>query len=290
MPTYEAALHHWERTPLPGAKRRGSSIWRDNQRPLDDARKWHYRLERGFGDYFDVCLYHTTMSRLWKPEADGSRRIDYTNHSSPTSSQFMWRVTRCQAIMKYGNTLVPIAYKELGTTIWLDKDDNLLTDRSHHEPVYRKVTSPEQKAWRKTMKASMQNLTTLFELGMDVLEADTSSWKHAGKPFKGADIKWADKQQLRYFDGEVTESTTHLQIEALKHIWDACLQFLVDRRDYAATPPSWGRRETKEHKAPTPQEVTRSFYGQIEKLCCRESSGRERIPDWPTELPTKFYF
>jgi hypothetical protein len=66
----------------------------------------------------------------------------------------------------------------------------------------------------------------------------------------------------------------------------------VNKRDYAAEPPQWGRRKTKEYKAPTPQEVTRSWYNALERICQTPSAGSERIEDWPTadKLPKAYHF
>jgi hypothetical protein len=312
--TYDAARLHFARTPAPKAKRRGSSVWSDNQRPLDDERKHHYRIEHhtypertSFSgepipaqDFYDVCLYSTCMVRYHRPEENGDRRIDYTNHSTNLSKQFMWRMgfgpELALSLPGEVRVLAPVAYKELGTTIWYDEDRYLIKEKSHHAPVYKYVSSPEQKAWRKTLKDSTRNLVTLFEIGMQLPEPGGGRWgRHDGAPFKGVNVLFSTRQALRHFDGEVTESTTHLQIEALKHVWDACLQFLVDKRDYAAEGRptwSWNKKESAPYKAPTPQEVTRSWYTQIEKLCCRERAASERIPDWPTaeQLPKKYHF
>jgi hypothetical protein len=158
----------------------------------------------------------------------------------------------------------------------------LLKDKSHHAPVYRRVSSPEQKAWRKTLKESTRNLVTLFEMGIRVPEATESKWgRHSGAPFKGVDISWDTKQALRYFDGEMDENTTHATVEALREVWEDCHQFLVDKRDYA-----YGSNAD----APTPQEVTRSWYSALERICDTPSAGSERIEDWPASLPTKYHF
>ncbi len=289
---YEGALAHWNREPEPG--RPGSSRrekWA-GARPLDDARKWHYRIERGpAADYFDVCLYHTCMVRYHRPEENGDRRVDYTNDNRNLSHTFMWRMGFWPEL-KIGDVVVPVAYKELGTTIWTDVTGALLKEKSHHEPVYRRVSSPEQKAWRKQLKASTRNLATLFEMGIRVPEATASSWRHPGAPFKGVNIDWDTKQALRYFDGEMDENTTHATVEALREVWQDCLQFLVDKRDYGANAKaySWHRQEVKEYKAPTPQEVTRRWYSALERICKTPSAGSERIEDWPASLPTNYRF
>ena len=86
--TYERCEQHFNTTPRP----RSQSKWNDNQRPLDNAAKWHYRLERHEdGSYYDVCLYHTVMARLHRPQGN-TRRVEYRGDSRATSTQFMWRV------------------------------------------------------------------------------------------------------------------------------------------------------------------------------------------------------
>ena len=143
------------------------------------------------------------------------------------------------------------------------------------------------------MKESTRNLVTLFEIGMQLPEPGKGKWgRHDGAPFKGVNVLFSTRMALRHFDGELHESTTHLQIEALREVWDDCLQFLVDKRDYKAgdTGSSWRPKDPVPYKAPTPQEVTRSWYGTIERLCCCERAASERIPDWPASLPAKYHF
>ena len=308
---YEDAARHWGRTPLPGrpgSKLRAQWYNGNDARPLDDERKHHYRIEHhtypertSFSgepipaqDFYDVCLYHTAMVRYHKPLPDGTRCVEYTNHSKNLSKQFMWRMGFGPEL-KIGDVVVPVAYKELGTTIWRDANGQLIKEKSHHAPVYKYVTSPEQKAWRETMKESTRNLVTLFEIGIQLPEPGGGKrGRHDGAPFKGVNVLFSTRQALRYFDGEVIESTTHGQIEALKALWDDCLQFLVDKRDYKAgdTGSSWRPKDPVPYKAPTPQEVTRGWYAQLTKLCCSERAASERIPDWPTaeQLPKKYHF
>jgi hypothetical protein len=87
--TYEAAEKLFRDTPKP----RGY-MWRDTQRPLDDNRKHHMRVEQG-ESYYDAVLYKTSMARYYKPEIiDGKevREVWHNVHGSQSSSTFQWYV------------------------------------------------------------------------------------------------------------------------------------------------------------------------------------------------------
>jgi hypothetical protein len=267
-------------------------------RPLDDARKWHYRLEKHTSearttydgrnipaaDFFDVCLYHTTMARYHKPEADGTRRVDYTNHSSPTSGQFKGCVTRMNDVMRYGTTLVPIAYKELGTTIWLGKDGKLIKEKSSHQPMYKYATSPEQKEWKARLRESTKNLALLFEMGMAGMVSTPSSPKNGWGRHKGNDAgNRLFYNELRRWDGELTADTTHETVEALRQLWESCLQMTINRRDY----------KDGSNAAPiNPKSITIAWVNKLYDKLCPHRKDSVRLPDFPTvgELPKAFHF
>lgn len=302
MPDYEACDAHFKRTPWPQAKHRGERIWGSNQRPLDSDRAYHYRIEKhdsperiGYSgervpqrDFYDVCLYRTVMARYHKPLEDGSRCVEYTNHGTSLSSQFKWRVTRMRDVLSFGDICVPVGYKELGTTIWLDAAGSLIKEKSYHLPVYKDVQSAEQKAWRAKLRASTKNLAALLELGMDqalTLASCTCSWHHPGRPFSSNTtaarlVNNGYNAPLRNWDGELAEDTTVTVVEALQQLWTSCHEQIVAKRDWAS------------NDAPVkPAEVTRSWYAMLDKLN-PERSEQVRIPDFPTadQLPKKFHF
>ncbi len=166
--TYEAAHKRFEKTKRPIS--RGVQKWGPGERPLDDAKKWHYRIERGTdASYYDVCLYQTVMARFHKPEADGSYCCEYTADESPMSKQFMWRVTNSQELMTRLDThgvtrYIPVARNRnrLTTKLWFNAAGRLIVERSVHADCFKKETHPEYTAWRKAVRDAQAPLTELM--------------------------------------------------------------------------------------------------------------------------------
>lgn len=168
--TYAMAHKHFENSAKPR-----SHNWADDERPLDTASKWHYRVERGpDASYYDVCLYHTTMARFHKPEEDGSYRVQYTADDSQASKQFMWRVLGTSDEMSYYDThevkrYVPIACnrERLTTDLWFNAARRLIVERSKHADCWQLETSPEYTAWRKAIRDAQAPLTELMWMAVE---------------------------------------------------------------------------------------------------------------------------
>jgi len=290
---YEQAARHWNSTPEPGRPGGALRVKWAGARPLDDSSKWHYRLERhenGGEVYYDVCLYHTVMARFYKPEADGTRRAEYTKDSRSTSHLFMWHVTGSQDVMGYDtpegrHVLVPVAYETLGTTVVLDSAGRILLERSSHQPIYKVVSSPEQKEWRKKMKASMASLLLLFGLGKNEMVSTPGrpkgyAYAIKGRPFSGNSDANKAMYKLRGWDGLLREDTTHGTIDTLRKLYEACLQGIIDKRDYA---------EGINAEPVKPDEVARSMLRYLEAECPQRAT-RKPIPNFPEELKGKWSF
>ena len=166
--TYEEAHALWQSRP-----EKVNATWGASERPLERGsaglRKHHYRIERPMSDkYYDVCLYHTTMARFYKPEGN-TRVVEYTGHSSQTSSSFMHNVL---GICDFNNMMstdgrevvVPVVpYKELSTRIVLVGGE-VDVAQSTHPQLYRLVPSGEDKQERKAFFASIQTWLDMMEL------------------------------------------------------------------------------------------------------------------------------
>lgn len=269
--SYAAALGHWNQTPEPKSRRRGNSLWSARKRPLDSARKWHYRLEEGDG-YFDVCLYHTTMARFHAPLPDGSYRVQYTSHDSNLSGQFMWSVlnsgrTRTEITTEGKRVIVPVAGNELGTTLWYQADGRLIVEKSSHAVVNKMVASDTIKAWRKDMRKNVGTLLELLSLRIPELDGErhvsVNQWVKPGAPFSSVDGKYIRTiKNTGWEGGKLHEGAA----QAIAELYEACAAFIVDKRVYGATPPSWGRKQVKERTALTPAAVRSSVLRQLDGL------------------------
>lgn len=81
--SYEAVKNWFNKTSRPTRMQ-----WRECDRPLDDARKYHYRITKEDNEY-KVCLYDTAVV-TWKSETEFV--LDATN-TSVTTNDFIYRMS-----------------------------------------------------------------------------------------------------------------------------------------------------------------------------------------------------
>jgi hypothetical protein len=81
-------------------------------------------------------------------------------------------------------------------------------------------------------------------------------------------------------------------VEALRALWESCLQFTIDRRDYKANPSSWRRAAPEEPKPINPKSITTAWTNKLFERLCKYRKDSVQLPDFPTadQLPTKFHF
>jgi hypothetical protein len=292
-PSYEVARKRFNAAPAPRTQKQKEQ-WGRDARPLDNLRKWHYRIERARHDdspepaYFDVCLYHTTMARFYKPEPDGCRRVEYTFHGSVTSTQFMWRVVGINGrTLHYEHTDlghpvdVPVSYKSLGTTLWFDAEDRLLTARSKHVQAYRSIASPELREWRRGMRKALESFLMLMEMRLPTIEfargGPASRYGHPGKPFH------IEYNKLR--DVTLTPETVGSEMEdiapALIEAYEAGVVSILAKQDWAA---GYGNADLK---PVTPAQARAAFMRRLDVTAPRRvpKTVRDPLPPFIKSLP-----
>lgn len=297
VPTYEAALAHWERMPRPrGAK------WEPHQRPLDDSRKHHYRLEMGAGgEYFDAVLYRTIMMRVHKPLHDG-RQVQYTHRDSTTSNSFLWRVCRASRVMHLRTTdgktvMVPVSTEELGTSLWFTNIHSMTIDvsRSRHEPVARLVRSQELLQWRKDVLTNLAPLFQILEFQAEELRqkwepTPKATYRHPGslRELSGATRSlWALQNLCRGAGAAVSnlEFWHEAEIATLRAAYGDVVERALDTRDYRGL-----ELPTTDVLART---ATRTLLNYMESAYSPANGPRSRrvpLSDFPESLPRKFVF
>lgn len=305
--TYERAHAHFEKTPEVKSRSRGSRIFSPNERPLDDNRKWHYRIERGpNAEYYDVNLYHTTMARYYKPDEAGRYRVCYVWDSRSTSVQFMWHVVGVSKIEKYytpegKRVCVPIStsggYNRFSTDLTFDKDGKLDISQSSHAQIQRFVVTPEIKAWRKTLRERTKTLFTLLEMG------ELPGWeesgvtvygRHPGKPFaenKPATSVYYALRRTAWAE-ELPDDMAEDVLEKLRILWASCAVHAAQKRDYVANHiPRYGRdkREPGPQGPINPRDVTRAALTLLYKVCPHDKA-RENVPAFPEEMAKSWIF
>jgi hypothetical protein len=161
--SYAECERRFNRTNKPRGDR-----WDAHERPLNNARQHHYRIEKAThsgADYYDLCLYYTTMARFFKPEDDGSYRVLLRYHSSPTSHQFLLELDLYRR-HTFSTTTGLVATHYLPDSgrveFCFDAQGLLILERSSHDPIIERYTTPERKALRRRVMAALAPYITLL--------------------------------------------------------------------------------------------------------------------------------
>ena len=310
---YKAAHRHFTKTPYAKTKRRGAPLWDANARPLGDKTRWQYRLEAALQgteagpDYYDVCLYQTSMARYYRPAPDGSELRQYVTYSSNLSSCFMHNVVGVghyvvRATTTEGKTVeVPISYYREGTVLCYTADNTLDVSRSRHDTTYTNVASDDIKVWRKMTKAHLHTLTRLWELMVPTWAPTTTTpfYKHhsygreAGAAFSKLNNKKGLYRAVELSKYGLNTPVTEPQVQAMLALYRACMEYqhLMPAREYV------GEGELPEI---TPASITKSFFRHLEEALvgvpnwCEYSiphrTKAKQQPKFMEKLPGKWHF
>jgi hypothetical protein len=303
--TYAVAHRHFTRTEQPKTKRGGTLLWDEFERPLGNKTLWHYRIEASRQgtdagpDYYDMCLYNTTMARFFRPEADGSEMREYVTHGSSDSSAFMFSVLRIgyhsirEVTTDSKHVEIPIGYHLHDTHLYFTADDVVDISRSKHSTAHTSIATAEIKAWRKETKAHLKTLTMLWEMmvpewrGAGTVADTTNSHRYArrvsaGYAFSTLVNKASLYRDIQNCDYEGTAAPTQEQVEAMQALYKACVQFVVCRK-------AWNDDTTDI----VPANITKSFLRHLEealdggyaRYTLPRRTERKPLPKFAEKLP-----
>jgi len=282
------AAMRFSRTPQPRGK-----YWEPHERPLDNPRKHHYRLEKG-ANYYNVCLYHTVMARFYEPTDEGTR-VCYNYDGRTLSHQFMWRITNHARVMTYDTTdgrkvRVPVGYEDrydgFGADLWL-VNGKLDVSRSKHRPIAKHVVSPELRAWRAGMRALLRPFFDLMaytcEEAIQEYTPSRLGYSHPGKL----------SQLQNYSDARVWNIAEKGIDPACYTLEDIKLEFLRDVY-ISMVEQSLNVRDYRELGLPTVTALAASVEQMIMRRLQRLYDGPTTkaipIPDFPEQVPGNFWY
>lgn len=280
--SYEECDTHYVATPLPRTSRRGATVWKENERPLDDARKHHYRLVQGDdAAYYDAVLYSTVMARYYRPKGE-ERRVCYNTDPRATSQQFMWSVTQHSKLREYttgAGTMgwVPIGpggrYSGFGADLYFVRN-HLDISRSNHRPIRVPRMSDDLKAWKKEVKAG---LAPVFEL-MKYVAAEEVGKEYGylkGRPFRGYPTNKSDLQSIGWTPLQpLREDVVRVLVEMYKER----VQRILETNDKALKAPALIRS------------VETSMVNALEPLFSGTRTRYEDLGQFPEFVPGNFEF
>lgn len=207
---YTQARKYWDKTKKPRTAK-----WADNQRPLKDARSLHYRIETDNPDqYFDICLYGTTMGRLYAPDAEGNERRLYRGVDTTTSHKFMFDVLlrRSYTHTTDGRNATAPVYntpflklmeepsKDFSADYWFTPDNKLIVEKSRHTRHWRKVSDENDKAIRVQMRTRWEPFLMLAAFRMPEFINEIALSNSLGRAFGGYVPNWETKKLLKEMD------------------------------------------------------------------------------------------
>lgn len=195
MKSYQQAVDHYNSINKPPRAR----YWntgdgkRDNGKPLRRTAEGHMAIHKTDDNIIYYRLYDTHVATFYPPEADGSYKITTKYVPTQTTGIFMdtYHLNFHTQTTTEGES-VAIPYVQHGSwrdndkvtaTLYYNKDHALIKERSSHQDVYTMVSSPEDKAKRKELRAKVEHLITLALFKLPQLKEDATIEECLGQPF-----------------------------------------------------------------------------------------------------------
>jgi hypothetical protein len=296
-----------------------SASWEENQRPIyiDKAvsenpisRMKHYCLTRGpinpatqTPEYFDLVLHSTSVIRYMRPDEDNNHTVylTYGGWATVMTRDFMkrhgWHYAQGFNTTNDERVAVPYNFaappKEWIDGQWLAKltfneDKKLIVERSDHMPVYKRVSSKDDKARRAALRNKMDVLCDMLWMSIESVAAADSvidnlhSYQvyRTFRPFTSAlkelhiDNRTAIKNAKREFLDPTVDFTPRT-IDALRGLYMCTYHYIYGKRV---------RNEYTQAVAPTQDEVTSAALGYVMSLIgIKNGTSYETLPKFMLE-------
>lgn len=199
--SYRQALMFFTRYPKPR-----SNKWADNERPIyitsgkPNPRMYHYRMDAGPIDpatstptYFDLVLHSTSVIRYMAPTEDNKTVIYLTYGGWPTSMtrafmyQHGWYYAQSHETTTGTKVAVPLNYAAKSAKWidgkWLakitrDAENKLIVEESDHMPIYKRLSSDNDKATRAILRKKLDVMHDLLWFSIESEHSDLQEYLH----------------------------------------------------------------------------------------------------------------
>ena len=195
MKSYQQAVEHYNNINKPPRAKYWNTGYgsNDNGKPLRRTSEGHMAIHMRDDGVIYYRLYDTHVATFYPPEADGSYKITVKYVPTQTTMAFMdnYHLHFYNQTTTEGES-VCIPYVQHGSwaendkvtaTLYYSKDHALIKERSSHQDVYTMVSSPEDKAKRKELRAKVEHLITLALFKLPQLKEDATIEECLGQPF-----------------------------------------------------------------------------------------------------------
>lgn len=307
---YPQALRHFLENKAPRGKK-----WLDNERALYNQRSHHYRMVASETlidnepEWFDMVLYRTPMARFFRP-VDGVSQVYLRGFDSTASWSFLWRVCGYHPIKAMvdlnGNYIVaPFSINtgvehtaDNGVVIPSDwsvvlrlRDGKVDTAISAHRPVFKKVTSDDDKANRAHFRKQIEMLMDMMVLRIPSFHGESIVSSYLARPFSAANFKQhIAREAVQAFRlGTQDDADFNAITSFAQAVYDKALSHRVSNSDSYHEWLTWAGASGAKY---SPLDAT-SFRAALSRALMKTATldrklGRLKLPQFPDSLPNEY--
>ena len=218
-------------------KRVRSNRWKDDERPLISSTETWYKLVRGGAeDYYDLVCWDKPVVRYFKPLENGDCRVLVRAGVYRQEQYFLFY----QGFIRGFETLdgrtvrVPLSYrvntefksvpKDWSASLWFNKENKLIVDRSEHRDLAVPVSSAEDKERRKNFRKYLRRYIELIALRIPEYHANCQISKQCTWIFSGAN----DMDPLAVSEARNALRISEDQLQMGEDVTEEVLQAWID--------------------------------------------------------------
>ena len=312
--SYQRAQRYFEER-----KRVRSERWKENERPLiSSTETWFKAVRGGAEDWYDLTCWDQPAIRYFRPLENGDYRVLLCHRTWRNGWLFLyynkwWRAydtsvgTTVRVPM---NPMTDNAFNSVpecwSASLWFNREDKLILELSEHRNIGVRVGTKEDKEQRKKFKKKMARIIDLLVLRVPYFHENCRVTSRAARPFRGAQQfnpheYWAVKNAM--LDEGVTPGEHELRdeervIETVvpygQLLYNALMSKRIAKEDpYALSSAmaSLAQHKFYQDSPIEPQRFAQALEQGFVRLAQLDTqSGIKTLPQFPTELPSRYVY
>jgi hypothetical protein len=307
---YPQALRHFIENKAPRGKK-----WLDNERALYNQRSHHYRMVASETlidnepEWFDMVLYRTPMARYFRP-VDGVSQVYLRGFDSTASWAFLWRVCgyhphKAMVDLKGNYIVAPFSINtgvehtaDNGVVIPSDwsvvlrlRDGKVDTSISAHRPVFKRVTSDDDKANRAHFRKQTQLLMDMMVLRIPSFHGESLVSSSLARPFSAVDFrKSISREAVQAFRLGTQDDADFNSVSSFAQaVYNKALSHRLSNNDSYYESLTWAGASGAKF---SPLDAT-SFRAALSRALMKAATldrklGRLKLPQFPDSLPNEY--
>jgi len=297
-----------------------SKKYAENQRPLRRVPESWLMLQKDANSYV-VKINRTEVARYYPPNEKGISEVAIRGLYATYDIHLMHQYTRIYSRMQLTTTTgdrvsIPLnphfkdQDQDFSAVLCFDSAGQLVVEESWHSDVYKMVSTNEDKAKRKTLKADLDAYITLQMFKLGTLKDNAKVDASLGKPFAEEGLHYNKVTEIREFLKFVPSC---LEDVAFAQLFDEVAQdtfnmlaskkvYITDERLFWRMGGHYGSKSPNEQSdareqvsdivsAITPDEFKRSLTTRLMKYAnLGKGSDKVALPQFGNVLPRTFLF